>query len=193
MINPAYQTPKNALVLLVLAMVLFLLLVLVPLVSYWAELHEEKLALSFRLEREQALLQRKEAISQTLSQLSLQAAGQNYFCQSSTESLAAADLQNLIKNLTLQVGGQISSTQVLPSKVDNQFIQIPVKVQLTASNEVFKNLLARLETNAPLLLMDELDVLPVRAVRTSIFQQTDSDGVLNIGMEISCLMRVIEP
>lgn len=193
MINPAYQTPKNALVLLVLAMVLFLLLVLVPLVSYWSELHEEKLALSFRLEREQALLQRKEAISQTLSQLSLQAAGQNYFCQSSTESLAAADLQNLIKNLTLQVGGQISSTQVLPSKVDNQFIQIPVKVQLTASNEVFKNLLARLETNAPLLLMDELDVLPVRAVRTSIFQQTDSDGVLNIGMEVSCLMRVIEP
>jgi general secretion pathway protein M len=178
-----------ALGLLVAVLLAMLLLVVAPLLSSALELHEQKSELLFRLQRQRAVVARQESVAQNLSELKQQFAQQGYFTSSDTEALASAELQNIIKTAVNNVGGQLTSTQSLPSKTDQNFIQISVKVRMTGSMETLAGVLQSIEHAVPLLIITQLDITPVRGLHNPVTNKPDPSAMLNVSFDVVSLMR----
>ena len=79
------------------------------------------------------------------------------FLEQKSRDLAAADLQRLLDLLIEETGGILVSTQVLPdTDNDSIFPEITVKVHVRGAIESFQQLLYRLDSGQPLLLLDNL-------------------------------------
>ena len=88
--------------------------IILPLINQGVALHEEKMALAFRLQQYERILGRKQAVIDEIEALKAQYAEQNYLSTQNTSALASAELQEMIKQAIVEAGGQLSSTQGLP-------------------------------------------------------------------------------
>ncbi len=186
--DPRYQR-WLAVGLLLLVVTSFVLLVVTPLATNWLEYREQKDDLLFRLQRQQTIAARKDSVAQNLASLSQQYQQQSYLSVSDTEALASAELQNIIKTAVTEAGGQLTSTQGLPGKAENDFVRISVKVRMSGSIETLRTVLHSLDTNMPLLLVDQLDISPLRGVRNRTTNKMDSSSQLNVSFEVVSFMR----
>ena len=186
--DPRYQR-WAALALLLLVVSASILLVLLPLASNWLDYREQKNDLLFRLQRQQTIAARKDSVAQNLASLNQQYQQQEYLSTSDTEALASAELQNIIKTAVTEAGGQLTSTQGLPGKAENDFVRIAVKVRMSASIESLRTVLHSLDTNVPLLLVDQLDISPVRGARNRTTNKMDPSSQLNVSFEVISFMR----
>jgi len=172
---------------LVLLFVVFVLLV--PLITTGLAYHEEKNDLLFRLQRQQTIAGREDRVAEELEGIKQQFLQQNYFTTSTTEALASAELQNIVKTAVSDAGGQLTSTQGLPGKMTDGFFHIAVKVRMTANMEALVSVLHTLETAVPVLIVDQLDINPMRGrpnPKTRKLQPTDQ---LNVSFQVVSFMR----
>lgn len=151
--------------LLVLVLAVFVLAIAAPLVSNGLALYDEKHDLLFRLQRQQKIIARKDSVAQSLEAIKAQFQEQSFFSNRDTEALASADLQNIIKTAVTDAGGQLTSTQGLPGKTDNDFTKVSVRVRMTCSIETLRTILHSLTAITPILLVDQLDIAPIRTNR----------------------------
>jgi general secretion pathway protein M len=174
-----------------LGLVLFsvIFLVLLPLFSSWLDYREQKNDLLFRLQRQQAIVARRDSVAQNLESLNQQYQQQGYLSDSDTEALASAELQNIVKTAVTEAGGQLTSTQGLPGKAEEDFVRIAVKVRMSGSIEALRAVLHSLDTNMPLLLVDQLDISPVRGARNRSTNKMDPSSQLNVSFEVISFMR----
>ncbi|MCQ8118291.1 type II secretion system protein GspM [Methylomonas rosea] len=174
-----------------LGFVLFtvIFLVLLPLFSSWLDYREQKNDLLFRLQRQQAIVARRDSVAQNLESLNQQYQQQGYLSDSDTEALASAELQNIVKTAVTEAGGQLTSTQGLPGKAEEDFVRIAVKVRMSGSIEALRAVLHSLDTNMPLLLVDQLDISPVRGARNRSTNKMDPSSQLNVSFEVISFMR----
>ena len=187
--NEARQQRWLAVGLLVLVLSAIVMLVLVPLLSSWLDYREQKTDLLFRLQRQQAIAARQDSVAQNLELLNQQYQQQGYLSNSDTEALASAELQNIVKTAVTEAGGQLTSTQGLPGKTEDDFVRIAVKVRMSGSIEALRAVLHSLDSNVPLLLIDQLDISPVRGVRNRTTNKIDPSTQLNVGFQVISFMR----
>ncbi|AEG01178.1 type II secretion system protein GspM [Methylomonas methanica] len=175
------------LLLLVVSAVVFA--VLLPLVSTGLAYHEEKKDLLFRLQRQQTIAGRETQVAAALEQIKQQFSEQGYFSTSTTEALASAELQNIVKTAVADAGGQLTSTQGLPGKEADGFFRVAVKVRMTGSMEALVGVLHSIETAVPVLLVDQLDINPVRGARNRKTNKIEPSDQLNVSFQVVSFLR----
>lgn len=174
--------------LLVIALVLCLS-ILVPAIGKWMSLHEDKMSLARQLSQYERILAGKGAVTESMDAIKEQILEQGYFNSQQTEALASAELQEFIKKAIVDTGGQLSSTQALPIKNKGKFSLITVSVRMTGNIEVLRSVLHRLETSTPLIMIDQLDIRPMRGMRNRRTRQIEPSNELNVNFQAVSFMR----
>ncbi len=186
--NPHYQR-WLAVGLLLAVVLVFVLAVLMPLLSSGLTYHDEKNDLLFRLQRQQKIAARKNSVVKNLEDLTAQFQEQGYFSNRDTEALASADLQNIVKTVIAEAGGQLTSTQGLPGQTDKGFNRVAVRVRMTGNIETLRTVLHSIAANVPVLIVDQLDITPVRGIRNRTSNKLEPSAQLNVSFEVVCFMR----
>lgn len=176
--------------LLVLVVLLISLVIIAPIVSKGLELSETKENLAFDLKKYENILAGKAAIVSNIEAIKQQHQDQGYFNNQGTSALASAQMQEFIKQAIVQAGGQLSSTQVLPpNNSKDNFSRITVSVRMTGNIEVLRAVLYKLETATPLIVIDQLDIRPMRSIRNAMTRQIQASNGLNINFQAIGFMR----
>jgi general secretion pathway protein M len=175
--------------LLAFVVLLVILLFILPIISKGLELNETKENLAFTLKKYEQILAGKEAIVGNIAAIKQQHQDQGYFNNQGTSALASAQMQEFIKQAIVQAGGQLSSTQVLPSASKDKFNRITVSVRMTGNSEILRAVLYRLETSTPLIVIDQLDIRPMRSVRNRQTRQIEPSNGLNVNFQAIGFMR----
>lgn len=179
-----------ALGLLLFVFLLIVIIAIIPLVSKGMEYHEQKNDLAFRLQRSKQIIAKKELVAKTIESIKAEYQQQNYFSTQGTVALASADLQRFIKATISQAGGQLASTQVLPSTKKNGFNRITVKVRMTGDSEALRSVLHEIESSTPVMIVDQIDIRPVRGKRNRKTRKIESTNKLTINFQATGFMRV---
>jgi general secretion pathway protein M len=175
--------------LLVFVVLLVSLILVVPIISKGLELNENKENLAFTLKKYENILAGKDAIVGNIAAIKQQHEKQGYFNNQGTSALASAQMQEFIKQAIVQAGGQLSSTQVLPPTNKDKFSRITVSVRMTGNIEVLRAVLYKLESSTPLIVIEQLDIRPMRSVRNRITRQIEPSNDLNINFQAIGFMR----
>jgi len=166
-----------------------LFLVIVPVVSIGLEYHEQEQELLFRLERTRQIVSRKDHVKESIAGIKNQFQKQNYFSTRETEALASADLQKIIKTAISQAGGQLTSTQVLPHNMENGFNQVTVKVRMSGDIEMLRSVLYEIEASEQIMIINQLDIRPVRGKRNRKTRKIEPSNKMNINFQVVGFMR----
>ena len=149
----------------VLALGGFLLLLLVyfvvvePLINLEKDWSQELNRKEQILTHYQALLANKDQVAGRLQTLQTMLAATNkQMLAGGNTAVAAADLQEILKNLIKTSGAQTLAIKILPSKERGPYQEVPILVQLTASIEQLLNILYQVEHNQKLLVVAELNI-----------------------------------
>ncbi|MCK5191111.1 MAG: type II secretion system protein M [Methylococcales bacterium] len=178
-----------ALGLLVLVLLLVIFVVISPLVSTGLEYYEQKQELAFRLQRSINIVARKDSVAENVERIKQQYQQQNYFSTRDTEALTSADLQKFIKTAISQAGGQLTSTQVLPGRNEDGLNRVTVKVRMSGDIEALRSVLHDIESSVPILIVDQIDIRPVRGKRNRKTRKIESSNQLNINFQVAGFMR----
>ena len=176
--------------LLAAVIVIFGVVVIAPIVSKGMELHETKKTLVFKLQKYQRILARKDAVTEGMDKIKAQHLSQGYFNTQGTGALASADVQEFIKKAIVDAGGQLTSTQALPVSNKDGFSRIMVKVRMTGTIEELRSVLYKMETSVPLIVVDQIDIRPVRGIRNRKTRQIESSNELNVNFQAVSFMRI---
>ena len=65
----------------------------------------------------------------------------------------------------MEAGGELSSTQAIPVSAKDGFSTITVRVRMTGNSEVLRAVLYKIETSTPLIVIDQIDIRPMRGLR----------------------------
>jgi general secretion pathway protein M len=175
--------------LLVAAILIVGLVVIVPVVNKGLELRESKNNLVFRLHQYERILAGKDAVIANMNAIKEQYQQRGLLNRQGTGALASAEVQEFIKKTIVEAGGQLSSTQVLPVSTKNEFNRITVSVRMTGNSEVLRAVLYKIETSSPLIIINQLDIRPMRGVRSRITRQIEPSNELNINFQAVSFMR----
>lgn len=151
-----------ALALLLGVCALLYLLVITPLVRISGDYGESIEDLEFKLQRFRKVAAERDYWLGRLEEIKQQSADKEQFISRDTAALASADLQTLIKKTVTDAGGELISTQVIPERKDQQFTRIAVKVRMTGSTVVLREVLYAFETGNPILFVENLNLRPIR-------------------------------
>ena len=143
---------------LTLVMVGLLFFVLIwPALSSRAAFNDRLDELQFQYRKFTATAANIPRLKQELEALAGLETDQTGFLEEKPRALAAADLQQLLRSLIEETGGSLISTQVMPDAGGERiFPEISVKVHMRANIRSFQQLLHKIHSGQPLLLMDSL-------------------------------------
>ena len=175
--------------LLAAVILIVILVVIVPVVNKGLEQHEAQNNLVFRLQQYERILARKDAVNASMSAIKEQYQEHGLLNRQSTGALASAEVQEFIKKTIVEAGGQLSSTQALPASTKNDFSRITVSVRMTGNSEVLRTVLYKIETSTPLIIVNQIDIRPMRGIRSKTTRQIESSNELNINFQAVSFMR----
>ncbi|MDG4555302.1 MAG: type II secretion system protein GspM [Candidatus Competibacter sp.] len=179
-----------ALLLLVVAGILYFVVGRGLIVSY--RFYEERLEQQqVRLEQFERMAASREPIQQLIASIRQDRNITAQYLPQSAPPLAAADLQQRVKAVVEAVGGTLRSTQALPPVEEGNAVKVAVNVTVSGDTESLQKILYDLESQTPLLFVDNLDV-SAREIRQRLpsGRLTDYTRVqLNIQFEVSGYLR----
>jgi general secretion pathway protein M len=148
---------------LLLGVLLFLFMVLIyPLISLESEYQEMLDRQRFKLRQAKQVLSLREPLNQRLENIKALNRSNETLLATTTAPLASADLQTRIKQVVSEAGGELSSTQVIPEKNEENVVRLGVKVRINGSTPILRNVLHAFESGKPALFIDNLNVRPIR-------------------------------
>ena len=112
--------------------------------------------LQFQYIRFSKLVEQRDNISKQLEQLKQQKTDTTGFLEDKPESLAAADLQDRIKNIIESKGGNLISTQVVQQESSATFPAVRIRIQMRAGIKALQEITYSLESGEPTLLLDNV-------------------------------------
>ncbi|OQK16695.1 hypothetical protein AU255_01960 [Methyloprofundus sedimenti] len=143
----------------------------------------------FRIKRYQRVIASREEVLIDIEQGRKEINALGYFNTQESSSLATAELQNSIKAMAVNAGGELSSSQVLPNKEQDGLVRITVKVKLTGDMEMLRSLLYEIEDKKPLLIIDHITVIPGPKRRNRKTRKIVETGNVVVTLEVSSYMR----
>ena len=164
-------------------------LVIVPWLNSLNEINADIDEQAFRIKRYQRVIASREEVLIDVEQGRKEINALGYFNTQESSSLATAELQNSIKAMAVNAGGELSSSQVLPNKEQNDLVRITVKVKLTGDMEMLRSLLYDIEVKKPLLIIDNVTVMPAPKRRNRKTRKTEETGNIVVTLEVSSYMR----
>lgn len=160
-----------------------------PLISATSDYRERADDLSFRLARLQKVVSERPAIMAARQKLTDESQDDEFFLPRETGSLAAANLQTLIKEIVSEAEGELTSTQALPERSEDTFTRVTVKVRMNGRSDILKSILYKLESSKPYLLVDNLNIRPVRMPRNPADKSPIPPERLSIDFDVSGYMK----
>lgn len=141
---------------LVIALLAAYAVLIMPAIDMRNEHRQQIEELQFQYSRFAKLANQRDNIKQQLGQLRKQQANSTGFLEDKPESLAAADLQNHIRNLIETKGGTLISTQVVQHKSASIFPDVRIRIQMRAGMKALQEVIYALESGQPTLLLDNV-------------------------------------
>ena len=178
-----------ALGLLMVVLIMSVLVFFTPLINKGLELIDDKNNLVIKLQQYERILAKKETITANMADITSQHETQGYFNSQETDALASAEMQEFIKKTIVEAGGQLSSTQALPINDKENFNRITVRVRMTGNSHVLRTVLYKIETSKPLIIIDQIDIRPMRGIRNRTTRQIELSNELNVNFQAVCFMR----
>ncbi len=175
--------------LLIMVLLIIGAALIVPIISKGLALNEAKNTLVFRLQQYERILAKKDAVIASMDTIKQQHDEQGYFNSQETDALASADMQNVIKKTIVDAGGQLSSTQAIPVSTKDGFSRITVRVRMTGNSEVLRAVLFKIETSTPLIIIDQIDIRPMRGKRNMVTNKIEPSNDLNVNFQAVSFMR----
>lgn len=181
--------------LLLFVVLLLGLLIIVPVVSKGLTLHETKNNLLFKLDQYERILAKKDTVIASIDKIKQDSTQQGYFNGKETEALASAEMQEFIKTTIANAGGQLNSTQPIATtdspdtSTATKFNRIIVRISMTGNSEVLRSVLYKIETANPLMIIDQIDIRPVRGRRNRKTGQIESSNELAVNLQAVSFMR----
>lgn len=164
-------------------------LIIVPWLNHLSAINDDIEEQAFRIKRYQRVIASREEVLLDVEQGRKEINSLGYFSTQKSASLAAAELQNSIKSMAVDAGGELSSSQVLPNKEQEGLVRIAVKVKLTGDMEMLRALLYEIETKKPLLIIENVTVIPAPKKRNRKTRKTEERGNVVVTLEVSSYMR----
>lgn len=181
-----------AVALLFLVAIIFYLVAVLPVTTAIKSNNDAIDDLEFRLQRMKKIKAGEPQLLQRLEQVQQQQAQNKHFSDRKTAALASADLQKFIKNTVVDAGGRLTSTQVVPAETEDQFVRIAIKVRMSGNSDILRNVLYEIENRRPMLIVDNLNLRPIRGRRDPKTRKLLPSDQLNVNLDISGYMRGIE-
>ena len=155
-LSPGQRRQATVVVLVGLLLVALLALVL-PLWLIGQRYGEALADRGARLERYQRQAAARPALERKLEAVRAQG-GQRFFLKAAAGSLAAAEVQDRVRQVIDSNGARVVSVQVGQPKEDGRFRQVSVTVQMNATVGSLRRALVALEASEPYLIIDSLVV-----------------------------------
>jgi general secretion pathway protein M len=148
-----------AILLLLLALATVYAVLIEPVIGAWSALRGERVQLSERLARYNQKAADRPRMEEALKRLSTQVQGNaRAYVQGATSALAAATLQDYVKQAIESSGGRLVSAQSQESKRGEDARRISITVQLTGNMDTVQQTLHTLESGEPRLWIDNLTI-----------------------------------
>lgn len=122
---------------------------------YYRDYLEQKQAQWAQMERMTAS---RETIQQHIAHIRQDPNVARQYLPQTAPALAAAELQERIRAVVEAAGGTLRSTQALPPVEENRAVKVAVSVTLTGDTAHLQKILYDLESQTPLLLVDNLEI-----------------------------------
>jgi hypothetical protein len=110
--------------------------------------------------------------------------------EAQSPSLAGGIIQEMTGNAVLLSGGELRSAELLPTREQERFVAVPIRVTFTGDSVMLREFLYRIESSSPVLAVDRLEVTA---------EQSPDDaaagwrGDIQVAVEIVGWMRAAEP
>jgi len=176
--------------------ILFLLLgavIVLTLVPLWSAMvsYDERIAdLRFRLQKLDAMAQMEVPLKADLVMLTSQQESEEGLLKGESRAIAGANLQALFKQLVLNAGGRLESTQMLPGTASAVMDRVGIKAQFTGDISVLQQVLYGIEFSNPVLFVDRIEVRTrqMHRFRRNITPM-ENGQLLSISLELSGYRR----
>ncbi|WP_434101525.1 type II secretion system protein GspM [Methylocaldum gracile] len=178
-----------ALGILVGAIALLYVVAIAPLVDLAREYGETVDDLRFRLQRYQKVAAEKDELLAKLEQIKTAGQQDERFIARDTAALASADLQSMVKEIVSQAGGELTSTQVIPERKEENFTRIAVKIRVNGSTDVLRDVLHSIETSKPMLFVENINIRPIRMPRNPATKQSQPVDKLSVDFDVIGYMQ----
>ncbi|GAW86039.1 general secretion pathway protein M [Bathymodiolus platifrons methanotrophic gill symbiont] len=165
------------------------MLVVMPWLNSLSEINDDIDEQVFRIKRYQRVIASREEVLLDIEQGRKEINALGYFNTQVSSSLATAELQNSIKAMAVQAGGELSSSQVLPNKEQDGIVRIAVKVKLTGDMEMLRSLLYEIEGEKTFMIIENVTVVPAPKKRNRKTRKTEQTGNVVVTLEVSSYMR----
>jgi general secretion pathway protein M len=186
------NSKTTALLLLGIAVLLVYLVCFHWFVQRHREYAEEIGDLRDQLNRFQTVASQREVLQGRLSKIrnSQEDAGM-FLDQPSFDEAAAAMSGSIGDMVRMQADDscQIVSRQPVRARVQERFEKITVNVRMRCDAEDFLKIVYGMETNIPLMLVDDLNVIRPRTRSRNRGKQTETQGALDIRFNVSGYLR----
>ncbi len=178
-----------ALSLFLLVLLILIMTIIWPIVDQSRQNKQKIESLSMRLQRYKQVAAGKQQVVEKLDSSKARLNKNNQFFKSKSYALASADLQQLVKDAIKQAGGLVTSTQVIPETNEGQFDRVAIRVQLSASITALKEILYKVESSRPMLIVDNLRIRSSKGVYDRKLRRRVETDVLTITLEVFGYMQ----
>lgn len=145
-----------AIVTLVGALTLLFSVTVLPIWSANASRQESIDLLQHRLARLQRVIDADASLRPRLERLKRAQVNDGHYLRGETETVAAAELQRLVKSITGRRRVNVASTQILAASEEQGFVRIALKVRLRGPLTGLIESIHDMETHKTFLFLDEL-------------------------------------
>lgn len=158
-----------------------------PVVSRYHELIQTERRERALLERFQLVGKKAEMLRGQLETLrEAESASSGGYLTGDSETLVAADLQNLVRTTVERSGGRLESTQILPAEIDGDFRRVSLRVRMTADMSSLFRTMYDLESHSPYLFIDNIDIISRGSRRR---EDNDSGLAMSVAYDVFGYMR----
>jgi hypothetical protein len=161
---------RQQLAVTILAAVLLLIFgaIVLPLWFANASRQENIQLLQERLVRLQQMTDENVSLGPRLERLKREEINNGHYLKGNTETVAAAELQRLVKSIATQNQVSVTSTQILPAIAESNFVRIGLKVRVRGSMRGLVESIYDIETDKSFLFLDKLVLRDVSRRRTRV-------------------------
>lgn len=188
------NTSRLAAIALLFGVIGFLfLLIIYPVITIQSDFRESLDQQRFKLRQLKQILALKDPLTQRLDSIKALSNSNETFLPTTTAALASADLQTRIKQVVNEAGGELSSTQVIPEKGEDNFVRVGVKVRLNGNTPILRNVIHTFESGKPALIIDNLNIRPIRIPVNPREKSSASEDKLSIDFDVIGYMQAPTP
>ena len=146
------------------------------------------------LGRYEALASQRPQLARALDERRSQNEASSAYLSGANDALAAAALQEQVRTVIAEAGGELRSTQILPVEVADEELRIRragLRLQLLVDIEGLEAILYRLETAEPFLFIDDVTIREQRSGRRR--EQTESAPIFDVALQVFGYVRTGRP